>query len=405
MKLPPRTLAMIGTGAVILIALLYFTFRTEPVPVDLQQVIRGPLRVTVNADGKTRIREIYDVAAPISGMTRRSPVDVGDQVIAGETVVAIVEPAEPGLLDRRTRLQAEAAVQEAEAALSVAKSRVNQSIEDLSYAKAQFERTQTLVNRGIATMTKLEEDSQRLAIAQSAYNAALSNSAMAEGALERAKATLLEPGQGDAEVLEQCCVNLFAPITGTVLAVEKISETPVTAGALLVSIGQPDDLEIIADLLSSDAVRLKIGASASVERWGGPVPLEARLRSIEPSARTKISALGIEEQRVDAVFDLLTPPAKRKALGDGFAVFLRIVEWQEDDVLQVPLNALFRRGDEWAVFTVDEDNIAHRVMVEVGVKNGNAAQILSGLDVGQTLITHPSELIAEGVTIIDREDL
>ncbi|MDA0989716.1 MAG: HlyD family efflux transporter periplasmic adaptor subunit [Verrucomicrobia bacterium] len=404
MALKPRTIALIGFGAVALAGLVFVTFRTEPIAVDLQPVISGPMQITINADGKTRIREVYDVAAPITGTTRRSPVDVGDRVIGGETVVAVVDPAAPDLLDSRSRMQAEAAVQEAEAALNVAKSQEDQAVEDLSYAQSQMDRTQTLLTRGVVSITRLEDATQFLAVKRAAKDSASSRTAMAEGALTRAKAALIEPGDNAAQIDEQCCLQLRAPVTGSVLHVYVVSESPIAAGTVLVSIGQPDDLEIIADLLSTDAVRLAPGAPASVERWGGADPLVARLRSIEPSAYTKVSALGIEEQRVDAVFDLLSPPEDRRALGNGFSVFLRIVEWRDEAVVQVPLSALFRLHNGWAVF-VAQGGFAHLTPVTVGAKNGETAQILDGVIPGDPVITHPSDQIADGVAIIDRAEM
>jgi HlyD family secretion protein len=207
-----------------------------------------------------------------------------------------------------------------------------------------------------------------------------------------------EPGNGT------CCIEMHAPADGVVLAVESISERPVTMGLPLLTIGRPADLEIVADLLSSDAVLVAPGAHAVVERWGGAQPLEAVLRKIEPAATTKVSALGIEEQRVNAVFDLLSPYAERPGLGDGFAVFLRIEQWRAQDVLQVPLSALFRTGADWSVFTV-QDGHARRVPVTVGHRNNEVAQVLSGLEAGARVITHPSDRVQDGTGIVDRAEL
>jgi HlyD family secretion protein len=197
---------------------------------------------------------------------------------------------------------------------------------------------------------------------------------------------------------------LRAPTDGVVLSIATISEHPVQAGAPLLTIGDPADLEIVADLLSSDAVRIGPGTPALVERWGGPVPLAATLLRIEPAAETRVSALGIEEQRVDAVFALETPAEARAGLGHGFAVFLRVVEWEGADTLQVPLGALFRRGDDWAVFTV-EDGVARERAVSLGRRGARSAQILEGLEDGAIIITHPSDAVSDGVAVIDRADL
>ncbi|MDU8913677.1 efflux RND transporter periplasmic adaptor subunit [Aestuariicoccus sp. MJ-SS9] len=392
-----------GLAAAGLAALLAWGFRPDPVPVDLAEVTRGEMLLTINADGKTRIRDVYEVASPIGGQAQRSPVSVGDRVIAGKTVVAVVQPVAPTLLDARSRASAEAAVAEAEAALRVAKSRVNQAEEELNHAAAEYARTATLVDRGVETRARLEDASEMRALKEAAVEVARSSQAMAEGALARARAALIGPDP-ETPADAACCVELHAPTDGVVLSVASMSERPVATGARLLTVGRPDDLEIVADLLSADAVRLAPGSRAIVERWGGDHTLEAVLRKIEPSARTKVSALGIEEQRVDVLFDLLSGPEMRPGLGDGFAVFLRIVEWRGQDVIQAPLSALFRHDGGWHVFRAEE-GLARRVPVEVGRRNSHVAQILSGLAPGERVVTHPSDLVEDGVDIVDRAEL
>jgi HlyD family secretion protein len=330
-------------------------------------------------------------------------VSVGDPVVAGETVVARVEPLSPSLLDARSRAQAEASVAEARAALDVARSELRRAEEEEAFARLQFDRTQTLMERGVTTVTQMETVAQSLAVAEAAVAAAQSRVAMSEGSLERAEAALVRP-DGGATATEDCCVELRAPSDGVVLSIATISEHPVQAGAPLVTMGDPADLEIVADLLSSDAVRIGPGTRAIVERWGGPDPLEAVLTRIEPAAVTRVSALGIEEQRVDAIFEIATPPEERPGLGHGFAVFLRVVEWQSDDALQVPLGALFRRGEDWAVFVV-EGGVARERVVTLGERAARRAQILDGLEEGARIVTHPSDAVADGVSIVDRDAL
>lgn len=404
MPLRPRTLILGLLALAVVAALAWVAFRTEPVPVDLAEVARGPLSVTIDADGRTRIREIYEVASPMAGIALRSPVRVGDATVAGETVVAIVEPVAPALLDARSRQQAEAAVREAEAARAVAGSQLRQAEEDLNYARTQLERARTLVERGVATTTQLEDATQRATLRAAALDAARSNLALAEGSLARAEAALIEPTDRAAPRAEDCCIHIRAPATGRVLGIPVVSERPVLPGATLLTIGAPEDLEIVADLLSSDAVRLAPGALAAVDRWGGPDPLEARLLRIEPSARTKVSALGIEEQRVDAVFEIVSPPGARAGLGDGFSVFLRIVEWETGDAVRVPLSALWRSGDAWAVFVV-EDGRAIRREVEIGRRNAREAQVLAGLAPGEAVVTHPGDEVTDGAAVLDRATL
>ncbi|MGC1506401.1 MAG: HlyD family efflux transporter periplasmic adaptor subunit [Sulfitobacter sp.] len=398
-----RTLVLIGIGTALVAGLSYVSFRTDPIAVDLAQVIQGPLEVTINADGKTQVRELYEVASPIAGMALRSPVAEGDVVRAHDTVVAIVRPSLTGLLDARAQLQAEAALQEAMAARHVAQADLKQARETQHFAQSQFDRTQALATRGVASITRLEDDTQRLAVANATIDAAQARLEMADGAIERARATLLSPNDQEAS-LESCCVQLTAPADGVVLSVGAISERPVAIGTPLVSIGDPDKLELVADLLSNDAVRLTPGALTHVERWGGDDVLEARLERIDPKARTKISALGIEEQRVDAYFSLISPTGTPLKLGDGFSVFLRIVEWRAEDVLQIPLSAAFRDEGEWTVFVATE-GIAEKRAVTLGRRNNRMVEVRKGLERAEQVVTHPSDAIAAGVALVERSQL
>ncbi len=403
MKFRPRLLLGLALLAALVWALIAVTFRTDPLPVDLHVVARSAMMNTIDADGVTRIRNVYEVSSPISGTALRAPVEVGDEVAGGETLVAIVQPGAPELLDTRSRVQAEAGVREAEAAFHVAESDLRKAEEDLAYAQSQYDRALRLTETGTASLTRLEDAGQRRAIAEAARDAAKSRLEMATGSVDRAQAALMAPTNG-AEEDGSCCIRLTAPTDGVVLDLDMVSERPVMAGTRLLSIGDPQDLQIVADLLSRDAVRLAPGARALVERWGGPQALDARLVRIEPAARTKVSALGIEEQRVDAIFDLVSAPEARPGLGHGFSVFLRIVEWETEDVLQVPLSALFRQGDAWALF-VQEGGMAELRTVEVGRRNAQMAEILSGLDAGTPVIMHPNDRIADGVPVVDREAL
>ncbi len=403
MHVSMRTVGLLGLGAAIIAGLAYVSFREEPVPVDLAEVVRGPLEITVNADGKTQVRDLYEVAAPMAGTAMRSPVDVGDPVVAGETVVAIVQPVSSGLLDDRTRLQAEATLREAEASRSVAAADLLQAEESRDFARSQSERTQALVTRGVASITQLEDDTQRLRVAEATHSAATARLEAAEGAVARARASLLDPSQ-EATASASCCVEIRAPADGVVLTVAAISQRPVNIGSPLLSVGNPDDLEIVADILSNDAVRLQEGAIAYVERWGGSDILEARLDRIDPMAQTKVSALGIEEQRVDAYFTLISPVEDRPGLRDGFSVFLRIVEWQSDDVLQIPLSAIFRDGEAWAVFVADGE-LAELRRITLGQRNGQMTEVLDGLNPGERVVMHPSDDIETGATLIERSEL
>jgi HlyD family secretion protein len=387
-----------------LAVLVWLALRPQLVPVDLAEVTRGPLEVTVEAMGVTRIRQIYEVSAPIAGYTARSPVEIGDAVTAGETVVAAIAPAAPAFLDARAREEAEAAIVEGEAALRAAEARVAQRVSDLDYARAQHDRAQALAGRGVIPQSSLDDAALRLRVAETALDAARSEREMAEATLARARAALIGPLSGDgAEASDSCCVELKAPASGHVLSIVNRSARLVQPGEPLLEIGEPGDLEIEVDLLSSDAVRIAPEATAYIDRWGGP-PLAARVRRIDPAAFTKISALGIEEQRVRVYLDFEEPAADHSALGDNFRVYVRVVEWRGDEVLQVPIAALFRSNDSWAVFRVDGDR-ARRAPVEIGRRNARAAEVRAGLSEGDQVVTYPGDRVSDGARIVARDVL
>lgn len=394
------TLAL--AGAALLGGLGYIALREHPVAVDMVTIGIAPLQVTIDAEGQTRIRDIYELTAPIAGTARRAPVAVGDAVQAGASVLARVEPAIPTLLDARSRAEAEAAIRQAAAALDLARAELTQAEEDEGYVRLQVDRTRALVERGVAAMTQMESIHQRLVVAQAAVAAARARAAMAQSLLDRAQAALMGPTAGAPSA--GCCIELVAPVDGVVLSIAMISEHPVQPGAPLVSIGNPGDLEIVADLLSADAVRIAPGTRAIVERWGGATALEAVLIRIDPIARTRISALGIAEQRVDALFRIVTPTSQRPSLGHGFAVFLRIVEWETDSAVQVPLGAVFRRDSGWAVFVVEHGRARERP-ITLGQRGAHMAEVRDGLTAGEVIITHPGDAVADGVAVQDRRAL
>jgi HlyD family secretion protein len=384
-----------------LAALLWLAFRPQPVPVDLATVARGPLEVTVEAEGVTRIRQIYQVSAPLAGYTARSPVEVGDPVTAFETVVAAIAPATPAFLDARAREEAEAAVTEGEAALRAAEARVAQRVSDLDYATAQHDRAAALAGRGVIPQSSLDDAALRLRVAETALDAARSEREMAEATLARARAALIGPLSSESPGADDaCCVEITAPASGHVLSIVNRSARLVQPGEPLLEIGEPGDLEIEVDLLSSDAVRIAPGAAAYVERWGGP-PLAARVRRIDPAAFTKVSALGIEEQRVRVYLDFVDQGSELGSLGDSFRVYVRIVEWRGDNVLQVPISSLFRTGDLWTVFRAI-DGRARLTSVEIGRRNAEAAEVMEGLADGDRIVTYPGDRVVDGATLLDR---
>jgi HlyD family secretion protein len=393
----PRKLIW-AVAAVVLLAGIALAMRPEPVPVDVAEAETGPMQVTVAAEGVTRIPDPWIVSAPSTGTTTRSPVEVGDAVVAGETIVAAIRPAEPAFLDARARAEAEAAVIEADAAVHLAAANVARAEADLAYAHSQYERNRELAARGVIPQRVLDDSEQAVDQHRTALQAAQSALAMREATRNRARAQLMGPNAEDGDV---GYVDIRAPLSGTVLAVEGTSARLVQAGAPLVTIGDLGELEIEVDLLSADAVRLAPGAHAVVERWGGDGQLEARVRRIDPRGFTRVSALGIEEQRVRVHLDFVSPADARKGLGDAFRVFVRIVTWEAEDALQVPIASLFRDGEGWAVYRVENGRAMARP-VRIGARTQTAAQVLEGLEPGDRVVAFPGDRVSDGTRVRDR---
>lgn len=383
-------------------ALIVWALWPQPVPVDMAMVGSGPLEVTVEDEGVTRIREVYTVSAPIGGKMLRSPREVGDQVKANKTLVAEIAPTDPTFLDVRSQRVNEAAVQAAQAGVDLAEAQVKQARSQLEFARSDLRRAEELaVSKTISARAldkaKLDVDSGEAAVAS-----AIATLEVRRRELESAKARLIQPGEADTgERSASCCVEVRSPIDGVVLKIVTESEQVVLPGAPLIEIGDPGDLEIVVDFLSRDAVRIRPDAPARIESWGGDKTLAAKLRRIEPTAFTKVSALGIEEQRVKVILDFTGPPSEWQQLGHGYRIIARVVVWDGDDVLQVPLGALFREGDNWAVFVV-EDGRAQRRLVKIGYRNLHAAQVIDGLKAGEQVVLHPSDRVLDGVRITPR---
>ena len=400
MNRPRLILGLIGAAA--LAGGLTWALWPEPLAVDVAEARTAPMQVTVAADGVSRVREPYLVTAPIAGTAARSPVQVGDAVVRGETVVARITPAEPALLDARARAEAEAAAREARAAVDVARINLERQSVDLDHAETNLTRNRELAARGVIPQRMLDDTIQIAEAQRTAVEAARSELVMREATLARSEAVLMAPGlQLDAEP-GSCCADIRAPQSGTVLWLEDESARLVQAGAALLTIGDLADLEIEVDLLSADAVRLTPGAAAVVERWGGDGTLAARVRRIDPRGFTRVSALGIEEQRVRVRLDLVDPPEARPGLGDAFRVFVRITVWETDEALQIPISALIRDDGHWAVFRI-ADGTARLTRVEIGRRTQTEAQILSGLSAGDVVVAFPGDRVTDGTRVVPRE--
>jgi HlyD family secretion protein len=385
----------VGLGVVIVGAVLY-TFVPGPVPVEVTTAAVGLLQVTVDEDGKTRVIDRYVVSAPVAGYARRIELEVGDPVKRGQPLV-VVEPLRSQVLDPRSRAEAESRVSAASAALNAAQENERAAATEAEHAAADLERLKPLFESGFASkelFEKAESEARRTAATHRSAQFAVE---VARHELEAARTALRYSGAGRSEALPDQ-VTVRAPVDGSILKIQHKSEGVVAAGEALVEVGNPRSLEVETDVLSADAVRIKPGARVLFDRWGGGEPLEGRVRVIEPVGFTKISALGVEEQRVWVIADFVSPPAQWERLGDGYRVEARFIIWEGDRVLQVHTSALFRHGDGWALFVLDGGRARLRP-VEVGHRSGLTAEILSGLKAGERVITHPSDAIGNGVRV------
>ncbi|MBI1181442.1 MAG: efflux RND transporter periplasmic adaptor subunit [Alphaproteobacteria bacterium] len=377
-----------AAGGALVLGLIYVAFAPSRVPVDVSPVRRGPLEVTVSAEGKTRIRDIFTVSAPVSGTLKRVVLDPGDPVTAGETVVAIFEPSEPDFLDPRSAARSRARLDQAKAAVARAKA-------DLELARREWERAQALPVGEVLSQRERDRRQADYDAARATWRAALADQAAAQ-------AELIVPTAEADQRQDGCCLRLAAPVTGKVLRVLQESERVMAAGAPIIELGDPARLEIVVDLLSQDAVRVRRGQPARIDNWGGGFALNGVVRYVEPSGFTKISALGVEEQRVNVIIDLTDPFEKWQTLRDGYRVEPRIIVWSRPDVLTVPLGALFRDGSQWAVYRVENGRAMLRHL-RIGERNAEAAQVIEGLKQGDTVVSHPSEDVSDGQRVTVRE--
>ena len=389
-----RILLFVVLGGVA--AAIGIAFMPDPIGVDVARAKRGPLVVTVDEDGRTRVKDRYLVSAPLLGNLARIELKPGDSVEPG-TVIARLLPLDPPLLDARTRSQAESQVAAASAARRQATSSVQRATTALELVSKETARQKALLGGGAISEASyeradLQERTLREELSSAQFGAKVADHelAMAEAALGR----LGKAAHGDV-------MEMTSPVKGRVLRVIQQSEGAVQPGTPLVELGDPAALEIVVDVLTSDAVHIEPGAKVSIDRWGGPDSLRAHVRLVEPSAFSRLSALGVEEQRVFVVIDLDEPRDKWLALGDGYRVEARVVIWEGKDVLSVPASSVFRRGDAQTVIAIQEDR-AHLVPVEVGRRNADRVQIIRGLSEGAEVVLYPSEHLDEGKRVVRR---
>lgn len=392
----PRRLLFWILAAVVAVALVVLANRPDPAPVDLGEVIRGPLRVTLDQEGRTRVRERFVLTAPAGGRLLRIELEPGDPVEAGE-VVATFAPAAAPILDPRSRRTAEARLQAARAAWARAQAERGAAIAAAERAGRELEHQRRLAEAGVAApdvvdaaTTAAVRARELVLAAEAAERTAVAEIAVAEAALV-----------GESDVAIPRTVPLRAPATGVVLVRHRESESVVAAGEPLLEIGNLGELEVMADYLSSDAVRIRPGMPVSIERWGGEAPLQGRVERVEPGGFVKISALGVEEQRVWVVVELTSPIELRPGLGDGYRVETRVVLFDRADVVLVPTGALVRQGEDWSVFVV-ADGIARQRVVTLGDRAPFSAEVLGGLEVGDQVVLHPTDRVVDGVKVRER---
>jgi HlyD family secretion protein len=390
-----------GRIALILIALaltaaLAYGFMPKAVPVETQAAAKGSLAVTVEEEGKTRVRERYVVSAPVAGYARRIDLKVGDPVSAGQAL-AVVEPARSAALDPRSRAQAQARVSAAEAALQAAREQARAAAAGADLASQNYSRAQSLNKASFVSQAAVDLAASESRRSQAAREAAEQGVNVARYDLESARAALLQ-STALAKSATAELVSARSPVTGRVLKVNHVSEGSVPAGQALIEVGNPDTLEVEVEVLSTAAVQVGAGTRVRLDRWGGDKPLEGRVRVVEPTGFTKVSALGVEEQRVRVIVDITSPRELWPRLGDGYRVEAAFIVWEGKDVLTVPTSALFRHDNGWALFAAEAGRAVLKP-VKIGQRNGLQAQVLAGINPGEAIITHPDDKIRAGVRV------
>jgi HlyD family secretion protein len=390
----PKLLA----GIALFAALVVMAAWPKSAAVDLARAARGPLTITLDEEGETRVRERFVISAPVAGRVQRVELEPGDNVVRNQTVVAVFQPADPAPLDARSRSEAEAGVKAAEAAVGRARAERDRVAAAARLAQSELGRMRALHEKQVAARQALESAESQARTTEEALHAAEFGVGVAEHEVAMARARLISASRGASS---QQPIVVRAPASGVVLKRLRESEAVVPAGEPLLELGDPRKLEIVSDFLSTDAVRIRPGDPVSIERWGGEGPIRACVRRIEPAGFMKLSALGVEEQRVNVIIDFDDPFDAWKHLGDGYRVEVRVIVWQSPSVLKIPTSALFRHGEDWAIFAVEEDRARLRT-VEVGHRNGSEAEMLKGVKEGEVVIVHPSDTLEHGSRVSAR---
>ena len=384
--------------SIIVVGALAWSLRPRPVDVEVAPVVRGHFEFSIIEDGKTRVRDRYTVTAPLAGTLMRIGLKGGDTVTIGETVASILPQLAP-LLDKRARQEAEQRLGAAEAAEARTSALVVQAEVTATQARVDAERSRALVAQGAAPHSRQERDDLLLHTSQRALEAARFAHHVSEHEIELARAALIADDTAREGVASW---QVRSPTSGRVLRVLQENEGPVALGTPLLEIGDPTDIEVVADFLTTDAVRIHPGDTAWIEDWGGDKPLPGKVRVVEPGGFTKVSALGVDEQRTNVVIDLDVPPQARPTLADGYRVDARVVVSTLNDAVIVPTGSLFRGKDGWAAFAV-VDSVARKRSVVLSQRAQSSAAVQQGLNPGDSVILYPTDEIAGGVRVRVRE--
>jgi len=402
--MPPTTKrrALIVAVAATSILLLAWLAWPAPVPVDLATVTPASIEVTVDEDARTRIRRIYTVSSPLTGTVLKPALEVGDSVVANETVVAVMKPVAPSFHDPRLHQELQSALSAATAGVALAEAERRRIEAALNYSRTELRRVQSLVGQGAVARSTLDKAVADMQTNEAALASAKAEVQVRQNERDSAAARLRNPtGSAGTSSDPGCCVQIRAPVTGQVLKLIRESEAVVQAGTPLIDLGNPQDLEIVAELLSTDAVQVRQGQEVRIDGWGG-APVLGRVRRIEPAGFMKVSALGIEEQRVRTIIDFTDPPRAWRNLGHDYRVVVHIITWKGTNVLPVPIGALFRVNNKWAVFR-NKNGRARTTEVVIGHRNNRVAEVSSGLSEGDQVVLHAGDRVSDGTRITRRE--
>ena len=396
----PRLFLWLPLGLLLLAALAWL-FRPKPVPVDVTEVRQGALQVTISDEGEARVRDVFVLSAPAAGLMRRVELKAGDRVNSNETVIARLEPSVPMFLDERAVAEARAGADAANAATKFAQAQLGRAEAERDFAQSELQRLRALASQQSISLNDLDAAERRAKTSVAAVAEAKASLRMRQSEYVQAQARLLNPTKVSKAAKDCDCITVYSPVSGSVLRVLQESEAVVGAGTPILEIGDPANMEVRVDLLSEEAVRVRAGQRVLIDGWGGPGALAGVVRRVEPFAYTKVSALGIEEQRVNVLIDLTEPRERWRRLGHGYRVQPRIVVWETDRAIQVPQSALFRDGEQWAAFVAD-GSVARLRHLVVGQHNDTHVQVMSGLATGDRIVVHPNDRIENGSRIVAR---